>query len=743
MKENEKKAASHAAGLVAVTGKLPALSSKNLKRLSVFLTQGRTILGESALNASGAFQIHVAPQLASDPTVFVVLGPKGLDSQSLADHADLPRVALSASRKLESGGVQADFSGLNISDKLIDPWWIWCREYTVSGTLQTGAGCPIGAEVTVYNVTSSVSGLVESSIVTVPTDPNGNFTATFNWCSDRFCWWPCWPVWWYCWPWWWELDILAVIENLERTLPAQTGGTANLALVLAAPLRQPHTADLMTGVGFAASRVGAELKPDSARTALIASKFANPALREIFPWWWWCCENPNIVFSASQGATVILNEDPNTSTRWCFASGQTVSLTGNNQSVGACQVQTGGPCGFAWSSVGDEPGGVLVDNISMGYADGTASGACSNIAFNGSLNLNGVFGGDCIAFYQVLAGQWQGGSGTLATAGNPARGGTAPTIAQPLSVQLVDTITIWNGLTSTQATVVLGPCSFNGIDNLYMTRSQRQNPPAGVTGLPPFPTIPPGALWGWNAPDLALTVPAADLVSPATTGGVNLCFVPYDITGTQLPTTTEPCTIGPHLTLVIDTTPLTTATIDWSRSGVYNADNTPATPTMTGACPAYQMKAGGGYVLIHTTVTDDAAHLCQYQIVVQYGDGTLPPAVPVPVDRDYSQPVSSFSAASTPPPYGVDAGYGTPNNQPLPPPAPQVPAPLPGQQFLAAAPGNWTYVGGGDTFYIPITTSCCYDLQLLVGKRTTDGQTFSCFPLGLAAFQTVNIVVGS
>jgi hypothetical protein len=596
--------------------------------------------------------------------------------------------------------------------------------------------------VTVYNVTSGVSGLVEYPIVTVPTDAYGNFTATFNWCSDRFCWWPCWPVWWYCWPWWWELDILAVIENIERTLPAQSGGTAHLALSPAAPLRQPHTADLMTGVGLVASRASAELKPDSARTALISSKFANPALREIFPWWWWCCENPNIVFSATQGTTVILNEDPNTSTRWCFASGQTVSLTGNSQSVGACPVETGGPCGFAWSSVGDDPGGVLVDNISMGYADGTANGACSNMAFNGSLNLNGVFGGDCIAFYQVLAGQWQGGSGTLATAGNPARGGTAPITAQPLSVLLTDTITIWTGLSSSQATVVLGPCSFNGIDNLYMTRAQRQNPPAGVTGLPPFPTIPPGALWGWDAPDLALTVPAADLVSPATTGGATLSFVPYDITGTLLPTATQPCVIGPDLTLMIDTTPLTAATIDWARSGVFNADNTPATPTMTGACPAYQMKAGGGYVLIHTTVVDNASHLCEYQIVVQYGDGTLPPAVPVPADRDYSQavpfPLFSFPSQLN----GVDAGYGLPNNQPLPPPAPQVPAPLPGQPFLAAAPANWTYVGGGDTCYIPITTSCCYDFQLFVGKRTTDGQTFSCFPLGLAAFQTVNIVVG-
>jgi hypothetical protein len=102
MKENDKNAAAHTAGLVPVTGKVPALSSKNLKRLSVFLTQGRNILSESGLSASGSFQIHVAPQLARDHDVFAVLGPKGLDAQSLANHTDLPRVALSTSHKHET-----------------------------------------------------------------------------------------------------------------------------------------------------------------------------------------------------------------------------------------------------------------------------------------------------------------------------------------------------------------------------------------------------------------------------------------------------------------------------------------------------------------------------------------------------------------------------------------------------------------------------------------------------------------
>jgi len=587
--------------------------------------------------------------------------------------------------------------------------------------------------VTIYNVTSSTTGLIKTPLAAVLTNPDGTFTATFNWCSFSWCWWPCEFFWWDCWPWWWELDMLAVIENLERRLPLQAARSEKVSLAHAAPLRQAHTADLMTGVGFAGLRSNTELRPDSARTALIASKLANPRIREIFPWWWWCCENPNIVFSATQGATTILDEDPNTSTRWCFSSGQSVPLTGNGQSIGACQLQNGGPCGFSWSSVGDEPGGILVTNISMGYAVGSG-GACSNMAFNGSLNLNGIFGGNCLGFYQVLAGQWGGN-------GNPARGGTPPVGSHALSATLTDTITIWHLGTISQVSVTLGPCSFNGMDNLYISRGHRQNPPAGVTGLPAFPTIPAGAIWGWDAPNLILTVPAGDLVAPATTGGATLSLKPYDITGAALPMGTQPFDLGPDLILMNDTTSLVGAggtthpTIDSVQ--VFNADGTPATLSVssTTVCPAYQITTpSGGYVLVHTTVTDNAGHLCEYYLQTQYGNGLYLGGT-TPSDRDYAQPASSFTPPSPPGQrYGVDAGYSAPNNLPFPAPPPSSPP------FALSVPGNWSYVGGGDTFYIPITRSCCYDFQLWVSKRTTDGQTFACSGWN-PTFQTVNITV--
>ena len=91
-----------------------------------------------------------------------------------------------------------------------------------------------------------------------------------------------------------------------------------------APLKRPTGPDLMTGQGFV--RESTVLQPDAARTALIVSKFANPVIRERFPWMWWCCDNPNLVFSAQQNGYTIVDENPATSTRWCFAMWQSVTL---------------------------------------------------------------------------------------------------------------------------------------------------------------------------------------------------------------------------------------------------------------------------------------------------------------------------------------------------------------------------------------------------------------------------------
>lgn len=724
--------------LVGVAGDLPRVGVKNRARMAAYLIRGRSLIAEAPVNARGAFRFHLASDIAAAPDAAVVLGPRGLDAMALAGRPDLPRLGLAGAKLGAGGALQVAF---DIDDALIDPWWLWCREYTISGSLDTAAGCPVGASVTIYNVVSGVSGLTRYPLATVPTDAKGDFTATFNWCS-RTCWWPCWPDWWACWPWWWELDILAVLETVEAQALARTQplGVAKAPLANVAPLRQPLAADLMAGHGFA--RAGQLLRPDPARTAQIAARLANPAVRELFPWWWWCCENPNIVFSATQGATSVLDETPATATRWCFASGQSVALAANNAAVGACPVSGGGPCAFAWSSVGDMPGGTLVGDITLGYANG--GGACANLAFDGLLYLNGDFAGDCVAFYQVLAGPWGGD-------GDPARGGTPPISAAPISVPaLVNYVSIWRNAGGTVEVdpVLMGPFSFNGHDDLYATVAARQAgglDPAIIAQIGAFPTLAAGDfVIGWSTTTNILNVDAGALIAPDTARATTLFVQPFDLTGN--PVAPPAIDLGPSLTLMIDTT-AATGKIDGVV--VYNGDGTLAAQTSASstACPAYQITTpGGGYALVHVTVSDAEAHLCQYYIQTEYGHGSYAP--PSPADRDYAQPAASFTPPAPPGQrYGVEAGYAGPNaGAPPPQPAtPNMPA-LPPMPVSASPPtplptSTWSFAGGGDTIYVPIDQSCCYDFQLFVSKRTTTGMA-SCIAYQ-ADFQTVNIAVAS
>lgn len=715
MSSNENSPSAQAGAAITVVGKLPKLSSSNLARMAAFLVQGNEVITSSPVTANG-FRFRLGGSIVINPCTIVVLGPKGLDEQTLLARTDLPSLPLFAdsARKahtkeaLGGGAVTLDFATLNVDDKLVDTWWHWCRTYKVSGTVQTLNGCPVpGAEVTVYNVTSGASGLVETPIETVETNINGQFTATFNWC-DCLCCWPCWPTWWHCWPWWWELDILAAIENIERQLSVSTARGVASPVAHAAPLKRPAAADLMTGQGFA--RAGTALKQDAGRTALIASKLANAQIRDLFPWWWWCCDSPNLVFSVTQLGNTILNEDPATATRWCFSSGQSVTLVGNSQSIGVCPPQK--ICdGFGWVSVGNP--GILVEDITNGYANGTAGADASNMAFVGSLNIYGGFNDQSIPFYQVYAGLWTGNA-------NPARGGAAPGPALPISIPLSASVLVLRGGTTLQwlNNVVLGPCSFGTLDNLYMTQSQRQNPPAGVTGLGPNPFLPGDDIIAWSDPGRIVSA-AGPLIGSAPGGGVDLTLVAYDAAGTELALTSN----NP-LTLMIDTTGLTGHSIDTLNA--YTADGTwvGLTGSSTTECPSYHI-GPGGYLLLHVTVTDPDPstslslneHLYGYEIDTQFGHGST--SVPtVPSHRGYVVDPYPFTPPLTLPGqvYGIDPGYGVPNTALV------------------------SFVGGGDTIQISPTVSCCYDFQLWAGKRVTDGESFF-YTWGNVDFQTATIDV--
>jgi hypothetical protein len=664
---------------VTVSGVLPKLKPEDAKRIGVFLVRGKEVLAQAGLDDKGAFRIPIYRQPLESKSAYpveAVVGPLAM-GKNFDSSKKLPTMAVDATKIDAKNELALSAANLDLSDEILRPWWLWCRSYCVSGTVVGPNGCPVpGAQVTVSSVLHAANnGFTVTPQTTVNADNNGNFAACFEWCS--FCYgWPCWPIWWDCWPWWWEWDILRVLQEVEARLATQpvavpvhaAAATSKVQARISLPLKQPSAADLMIGQGFTeAAQLKERVAPDPARTAQIKAKFADPRIRAIFPWWWWCCENPNILFTVTQGATTIVAENPATDTRWCCASGGKVTLVGNKATVTSCGTDPRPAQGFVWTRVGN----TLVDNISGGYANGSGTGNDSDMAFTGALDIYGEFAlASPVSYYQVLAGDWSG---------DPSRGGTAPSSAgTPIDLDLYNyAFMLHSGGTVTVEAVKMGPFSANGLNNLYATEEARSAVPA--TLLPAFPA---GNFIAWAYSGRKVYADASSLAG-GSLGGISLAVAAYSAAYAAVPL---PVNSDDTLTLEIDTNGLSTAHINSFTA--FDAHGTPVTSTSGSTdCPAFSVGAGG-YVVLNATVTDDNGHLCYYEMVPDFGHGST--GTTTPDVRGYKTAV------------------------------PFMPPPVPGP-YTAPDVSQKSFVGGTENITFYPKTDCCYSFNLNVQKRCTDG----------------------
>ena len=679
---------------VGLVGALSKLKPEDAARLAVYVVRGTEILAHGDVGAQGNFRVDVARCAADDHRfgLEIVVGPAGM-AQHLSQVPELARMPLDAAALAKADAtLELATDRLVISAARLLIWWRWCRKYCVSGTVVGPNGCPVpGARVTVNTVAHILGGYSKTPRVTVNADENGFFTACFNWCTCGICrlCWPCWPHWWLCWPWWWELDILHILENIERApikRPIGPGPVEGVPGALAMP--RPAALDLMRGQAFASAHRTSAFAPDATRTELIKRKLANPAVRALFPWWWWCCDNPNITFTVTQAGTTILDENPATETRWCFPNNSTVVLVGNAQSITHCQGDPPPLSGFAWTRVGIIP----VADIHAGYAD--AFGGTTDLAFGGTLDLYGGFApGSGVSYYQVDAAQWSG---------DPSRGGTAPAAGSgsPISPDLYNYLYVFDAshMLVFNGPVRMGPFASGSLTNLYCTQEARPTAPVGPD-LPAFPVIPAGGFYLWAYEDRKVYADASKLIAGASAGAVDLTLIGYD--AGFAPVTLMPDTV---LTLTIDNQPLTTQHINGVAaysSAIGVLPKVPAVLTGTGDCPAYDLGAVG-HVEIDMTVADANGHLYGYELDAEWGHG---------------------HTASVPP---TPRNYGTPAVFP--------PLPYQSPDFVQRSFG-----GGNEILTYRPPTSCCYEFRIRAGKRVTDG--YSGPGWGDGDFQTISLKV--
>lgn len=671
---------------ISLSGKVPNLKEDDARRLSVYVTRGQETLASGPVQADGSYRVNLSRQAAGAASAYglnLALAPT-----SLASHLDhlpgTPQISLNREALLKAEKDIRIKEEIAVSDVILRRFWGWCEPYCVSGTVVGPDGCAApGAEVTVYSVGFNHSKYPRA---TVTTAPDGSFTACFDWCRCVFCFpcWECWPIWWECWPWWWELDILHVIEAIERT-PVLPGPGPVERFANQASLIRPEGRDLVRGKGFVAShREPLEQKLD--RTAFIKSKFSDARVRALFPWWWWCCDDPNIVFSVQQGGNLIVNENPWWDTRWCFEDGGSVTLLGNDQTSTVCNPHNPPQSGFAWTNVGN----IEVAHITQGYAT-KYSGDNSDLAFAGGLDLYGMFATTSgVSYYQVEAGKWGGGTA------NPARGGTVPVSSAPVSADLFHTVYIYNpgGSFNSSAVVKMGPFNTAGLVGLYATPQARQNGPTPPT-LDPFPAVPAGGTVYWDKQGLMLEVDSSVLVGGPQMAGVNLTVLGYD--GAFASVTLSP---DDALTLLIDNTGVFQ---HMNSVTAYLSNGTPAVLTngSNQECPAYDI-GPGGYVDINISVSDANGHLFQYKVDAEYGHGTTATVTPPNLRGYVSHPLIN----------GPDPNY---------------------------VQRSW--IGSGETMRYTPPVDCCYEFRIRYGKRVTNGYSTPSWSDG--DFQTIGLKVSS
>jgi hypothetical protein len=668
---------------IPITGEVRGISETDAARLSVVAVVGNTVLATAQLRPDGSYRLNLptdAAQAESAYSLQVAVLPS--TAAAAPDRvADAPRATIGPTALAGDDPIAAP--DLALDPALIDRWLIFWREWCVSGTVVGPNGCPApGAEVTAYTVSWSTGGYTQVARATVTTGPDGTFALCFPWWELLLPCWPCGPFWWRCWPWWWEFDILHVIEALETRA---TSGPQSVALF------QPEGTALVRGQGFPAAATAGAIMPDPARTALIARKFRDPALRELFPWWWWCCDQPNIVFGVTQNGTAILAPDPATQTRWCMDSGQTVTLTGNRATLTRCP---GGPppkSGYVWTSVGS----ILTPSIdSRGLAQD--AGDDTDVAFQGSLALYASVAPDAFDYYQVNGAVWDAPE---------FRGGTKPPAAvapaqAPINAPLYLPAWIWDPVTGTITfqNVKMGPFTANGYSGLYATPNARATLPTPL-GLPAF--NPGGNQVFWGDEGLVLTAQDTTLLGGIPFGAVDLTLLGFD-------QNFNPVTVAPDapLTLAIDSTPITLQQVGTITA--WRAPGVPAQQTGSGECPAYDV-GPSGFVEVPVTVQDDNGFLCEYLLEAQFGHGNSP--------------------VVTPP--GL-RGYKTNPTPGFPP-------------DLATA--SWQ--GGTETMIFPGSTvagtpvDCCYEFRLYYAKRVTDGGHWPTSNLAEGDFQTISLKFSS
>jgi hypothetical protein len=602
---------------------------------------------------------------------------------------------------------------LTISPIVVTPiywqwWWIWCREFTITGQVVCADGSPVpGAQVSALNVDfwwwwSSIFQVGSTAV----TDSNGNFTITFRWCCG---WWP----WW----WWdlrcWRLDPL-LVDKLYPVLQLHP------ELSVRPPSVKP-TLDLVA-LKAKASRGGALVAPSiagsqpvtpelisSSRAKLIGAlpnvpEFAN---LNIWPWveWfpWFDC-SPNIIFQVTQNCNgaqnnVIVGENI-FQARWDIPTNLNVTLTANQN---ACCISQGNPppegncflmtevCNILVTQIGGNAG--AVGPVGFAYPNDR------DRPFAESISLWGQFGTGAVADYYSIQYRPHG---------------TVPWSPVPVAALQSFTRSYFDASLPCPACFA-PPVTFAPTAGVYESRDYYQ-----TTNPGPGWGSPSGRSWMGDPDELAVISTDGFF----TDGAYDFSVIAYPALGSGGPDLTKGvmlngCGVEPDNDniVVVQLNNRVASAIPESVHINTTQPNCGITAVRLGGTPVLpcgaQPLTPGTSLEIDFFVTDSAAFLDDYSLVVLYGSSS---------EINLLDPceVGTFSFINLGP--GVSVGPDYSNAVGVPLAAAPITCIPPASPYCPESAVRPIWGGGSMTLHIDnaanvFPQTCCYLIQLVVWKR--------------------------
>jgi hypothetical protein len=125
-----------ASTLIKFYGSLPKINPDFLRCIYIYLVRGSDVLASVDVGENGSFQLTVPRNVAlaaGGRGLHAIVGPAGM-GKHLTQLPNLQRLPIRRADVEKADEIEIPTERLDLSERLLNIWWTWCRWYCVAGT---------------------------------------------------------------------------------------------------------------------------------------------------------------------------------------------------------------------------------------------------------------------------------------------------------------------------------------------------------------------------------------------------------------------------------------------------------------------------------------------------------------------------------------------------------------------------------------------------------------------------------